>query len=79
MQYIYALRNALLDVSSVIVAQMFVCTTDSPERTVEALLIKMAAGGTNIGSTTHLNGHYALCGNGQAIDLDTIMAGLMLE
>ena len=63
----------------IFIAQTFVCAIDSTERAVGTFSIKMAAGGTNIGSTTHLNGHYALCGDGQAIDLDTIVAGLMLE
>ena len=43
-QYIYATRNAFISEAIRFVAQTFVCATESTERAVGTLWIKMAAG-----------------------------------
>ena len=49
LQYIYATRNAFISEAMRFVAQTNVCATDSTERAVGTLLIKMAAGDTSVG------------------------------
>ena len=70
------IANATIYYNSAILSRLLEKYEASPNSKVLALIKKMSPAAWR---HIHLNGHYTFCANGQAIDLDTIVAGPVLE